>query len=178
MKKNLKTVAILLLLFGLPAGSWYFLNGGLQWRKGKIEDLKPKERFLYNYNFSDEDKTKIFEELSHRTAVVKLNSDLTDKDMTIIDQFRNSPTFMFFVMAKNVRIADAYGKKVPLRYIKTMNITSQNYEYDNAQYLLVDTSGYIRKHYNWGAEEVHKNIVEDLAVLLPRKKSPDIKTKK
>ncbi len=175
--KYLRTIAILLLLFGLPAGSWYFLKDGLNWRKGKMETLKPKERFLEVYDFSDQDKTQIFEELSHRTAIIKLNSDITKDDMRIIDQFDDVPTFMFFVISKNVRIADQFGSKVALRYIKPSSISSKNFEYNSAQYVIVDTSGYIRNFYPWDMEDKMKNIVEDIAVILPRKVTPDIVVK-
>lgn len=173
--KILKTILILLVLFALPAGSWYFLKDGLDWRKAKMEKLQMKEKFLDVYDFTVEEKNVIFEEMAYRTALIKLNSDLDKEDIKLVDQFRKTHTFMFFVMLnRNSRLETSYSSKYPIRYIKSSNMVPKNFEYNNAKYMLVDTSGHIRRVYQWTEEDKMKNIVEDLAVLLPKRPSPDI----
>lgn len=177
--KALKTILILIVLFGLPAGSWYFLRDGFNWRKAKMEQLQKKGKFFDAYEFSSEEKTRIFEELSYRTALIKLNSDIDKDDIALIDQFRKTHTFMFIVMInRNSRLETSFSSKYPIRYIKADNLVPKNFELNNAQYMLVDTAGYIRNYYLWDNDEKMTSIVEDLAVVLPKRPTPDISTEK
>jgi len=175
--KIVRTIVILIVLFGLPAGSWYFLKDGFNWRKAKMEQLQKKEKFFDAFDFSADDKNRLFEEMTYRTSLIKLNSDITKRDNELIKQFKNTHTFMFFVLTgTNSKLKDNFSSKVPLRYIQASNTSPKNFEYNNAQYMIVDTAGYIRNFYEWSDDDKMVDIVEDLAVILPKRKTPDIST--
>ena len=53
--KIFKSIIVIIILFGMPLASWYFLKGGLDWRKSKIVELAPKGRFISAFNFENAD---------------------------------------------------------------------------------------------------------------------------
>lgn len=167
-----------MLLFGLPAGSWYFLKDGFNWRKAKLVELAPKGRFLDTYNFTSEDKAKIFEQTTYKTTLVKLNEDLEKDDLALIDQFKKSRTFLFLVLSDHLITHEEFSSKQPLRYINASTIKTKDNQFRNANYMLIDTGGIIRQYYEGTDRETLTSIVEDIAVVLPRKITPDIEMKK
>lgn len=175
--KIFKTILILIVLFGLPAGSWYFLKDGLDWRKEKMESLKPQGKFFDAYSFTNKDKTLIFEQASNKTTVFKINNDMDKNDMALVEQFRKVKSFMFIILTTNPTISGEFSSKVPIRYIDVSTLSPNNYEHNSAQYMLVDTAGVIRSIYPWDMKEKFKKLTEDIAVVLPRRQSPDIVTK-
>lgn len=176
--KAIKTIGILILLFGLPAGSWLFLKDGFNWRKAKLEELAPKGKFLDAYNFSILDKEKISQQITTTTTLVKLNEDLGQDDLSLIDQFKNSQTFRFLVLSDHAITPRDYGPKQTLKYIYATPIQANNETFRNANYILCDTGGIIRQYYEGFDHNTITKIVEDIAVVLPRKVTPDIETKK
>jgi len=173
--KYLKTILVLLLLVGLPLGSWYFLKSGLDWRKGKVVELEKKEVFLQAFYFSVDDKNKLYEIMAHRTNVIKKQGALSTNDELIIDQFEDAYTFQFLSLDGNE--ADPKGgwsSKSVVRYYSPDNISSISSQIKDWNYMLVDTSGYIRQYYLGEDKQVMKLLVEDIAVILPRKKEKDI----
>lgn len=167
-----------MILFGLPAGSWYFLKDGFNWRKAKLEELAPKGRFLDSYDFSSLEKGKIFEETTYKTTLVKINEDLSKNDITLIDQFKKSRTFLFLVLSDHLITHEEFSSKQPLRYINASSIKTSNEQFKNANYMLLDTAGVVRQYYSGTDKETLTKIVEDIAVILPRKITPDIEMKK
>lgn len=175
--KNLKSIVLLLILFALPAASWYFLKGGLDWRKSKVVELAPKERFLNVFNFTNKDKDALFEIMTHKTCVVKFKEDLTELDQTMIDQFRNAHTFQFVLMSKTVDQPNEWSSKSVERYYKPQSMATKLDKYANSNYVIVDTAGFIRQYYKGDSKATLTSIIEDMAVILPRKKEKDIKMK-
>lgn len=178
MKKKLKSLAVILILFGLPVASWYFLKGGLDWRKSKVVELAPKERFLNVFNFTNSDKDALFEIMTHKTCIVKFKEDITDIDQSMIDQFRNAHTFQYLLMSKTVEQPNEWSSKSVERYFKPENMSTKLEKYANSNYVVVDTAGFIRKYYTGDSRDVLTSIIEDMAVILPRKKEKDIVMKK
>ena len=176
--KAIKTIGIIILLFGLPAGSWLFLKDGFNWRKAKMEELAPKGKFLDAYNFSILDKGKIYQQTIKKTTLVKLNKDLSQDDLSLIDQFKNSQTFLFLVLSDHEITPRDYDPKQTLKYIYATSVQAKNENIRNANYMLYDTGGVIRQFYEGLDHNTITKIVEDIAVVLPRKVTPDIETKK
>jgi len=173
--KYFKTILVVILLAGLPLGSWYFLKSGLEWRKAKVVDLEKKEIFLKAIGFSVDDKNKLYEIMAHRTNVVKKRGALSANDEAIIDQFEDAYTFQFLSLDGNE--ADPKGgwtSKSVVRFYSPDNISSNSTQIKDWDYMLVDTSGFIRQYYLGEDKQVMKLLVEDIAVILPRKKEKDI----
>lgn len=176
--KIIKSIAILAVLIGLPAGSWYFLKDGFDWRKAKLEELAPKGTFFDAFPFNDNDKEKLFREITYKTTLVKVNEDLSKDDLALIDQFRKSYTFLFLVMTEDPAAREDYSSKQPLRYMIPSTMTPSDDRLKNASYLLLDTASVIRQYYTGTDHETLTQIVEDIAVVLPRHVTPDIEMKK
>ncbi len=172
--KYFKTILVLLLLIGLPIGSWYFLNSGLEWRKDKISDLKTKDRFMDAYSFTNQDKTRLYEIMAHRTSVVKLKGTLSNLDSSLIDQFKNAYTFQFVSFDKTMTKSQGWSSKSVVHYYKPESSDAKFNRIKDADYALVDTSGFVRQYYEGSSKQVLNILVEDVAVILPRKKSKDI----
>jgi len=176
--KIIKSIAIIAVLIGLPAGSWYFLKDGFDWRKAKLEELAPKGTFFDAFNFNNEDKEKLFREITYKTTLVKVNEDLSKDDIDLIDQFKQSYTFLFLVMTEDPKAREDYSSKQPLRYLIPSTMTPSDTRYKDASYMLLDTSMTIRQFYTGTDHETLTQIVEDIAVVLPRHVTPDIEMKK
>lgn len=177
--KYIKSILLLMLLVGLPLVSWYFLNSGLEWRKSKVSDLKAKDIFLKSYQFSAEDKNNLFEIMTHRTCVVKLSDEkLNDNDKAIIDQFNKAHTFKFVSLSKTDGNNNSWTSKSAVRYFKPSTTEPVLSELKGMNYVLVDTAGYIRQYYKGSRKQDLARLVEDIAVILPRKKPKDIVLKK
>jgi len=176
--KYLKGIGVIVLLFLLPLGSWYFLQSGLDWRKAKRETLQKKVRFMTAYNFTNADKDKLFELSVRKTNVVKTNGELTELDKALIAQFQNSHTFQFLVMSDGVATPEHLSSKDVRRYFDPQNQKAKHEYLANADYLLVDTMGYIRQYYQGKEKESLNYLVEDVALILPKTKTRDILMKR
>lgn len=176
--KYIRTIAIMILLFGLPAGSWYFLNSGLDWRKAKRETLKQKVRFITSHNFTSADKDKLFEIAVKKTNVVKLNGDVSELDEELIRQFKNSHTFQFLVIADGAQKPAGLSSKEVKKYFDPEQQEVAHDYLKGADYLLVDTTGYIRQYYTGTDKSTLNFLVEDVALILPKTKTRDILMKR
>jgi len=176
--KYLKGIGVIILLFLLPLGSWYFLQSGLDWRKAKRETLKKKVRFMTAYDFSNADKDKLFELSVRKTNVVKTNGNLTDLDKSLIKQFQNSHTFQFLVISDGVPKPEYLSSKSVQRYFDPENQNAKHDYLQAADYLLVDTLGYIRQYYEGKDKSTLNYLVEDVALILPKVQTRDILMKR
>jgi len=172
--KYLKVIVILMLLVGLPLGSWLFLKSGLDWRKGKVTELKAKDQFFSAFEFSKADKDKLYEIMAHRTCVVKLNEPVGAEDEELIDQFKDAYTFKFVSFERTDAQAQSWSSKSAVRYYKPESQAPRYNRIADVDYVLVDTTGFVRNYYEGTGKRILNAIVEDVAVILPRKKPKDI----
>ncbi len=143
----------MVMLFGLPAASWYYLQSGYDYRKEALDDLAPK------FSFSDSDVSlwfgakEISRELIGKTTCISFSENAVF-DSTYVDQYKNSYSFQFMkddaLKIRGVAVGDYY---------------------------LVDTSGAIRYIYTDERSDLTK-LIEHTAIILPRQKQKDINLKK
>ena len=172
--RALKTIVILAILIGLPAGSWYFLKFGYNWRKDKIELLKPKGHFLKDLAWSEEEKSELYAAMFFKTNIVQIGGEIGDDQEKIIDQFRKAPTFQWIVLLESDQIAPKVSTKDVKKYINVQSIFDNNSEYASAKYMIVDTAFQIRQIYSTGSEEELGQLVEDYSLSIPKQKDKDI----
>lgn len=141
----------------VPLGSWYYLKKGLDYRKGALEDLKPKGVI----QMSDND----LHTFKGKTTLWVLDFDKAKESLPpIVDQFSDAYTFQLagnFTEYKNTYTPDSL---------------IQVYNTDQAVFALVDTAQQIRNFYSAEKEEL-RMMVEHLAIILPNAKDKDIKMK-
>ncbi len=175
--KIFKSIIVIIILFGMPLASWYFLKGGLDWRKSKIVELAPKGRFISAFNFENADKNRLFELMTHKTCVVKFKGEMSDLDQSMISQFKNAHTFQYIILSQDSEIPSGWSSKSLERYYRPQNVTPRGGKYPKLDYMIVDTSGFIRQSYVGNSNSTLTALVEDLAVILPRKPEKIIKLK-
>ena len=87
MRKFTVAVVLLIVLVGLPIGSWYYLQTGFNYRKEALEYLKPKGEITI------EDQSL---ELKNYTTLIQLNEDHEELLKKVYDQYSSSNTFQLF----------------------------------------------------------------------------------
>ena len=154
--KYFKSVLVIMLLVGLPAGSWYFLQHGLEWRREKRTELVPKGNLLTDNNWTETQKQSLTALFKDKTSLVTLSNKYTDRELEVVNQFKDAFTF---------QALNNSNLEVPLNGL-----------YD-ANYIVIDTSLNVRQKYIGQGEQIITRIVEDIALLLPKQKGRDIKMK-
>ncbi len=157
MKKYLKAVVLFSVLIIAPLGSWYFLDSGLEWRKMKRGELAAKTKIIEHLSAAGQDVAAIF---NQRTTVLKISGDPVPKDEVIIDQYKDGHTFQW----------------MDLTSIRGLAVL-ENSTYANHDYLLIDTGMQVRRAYKQTENLMYSQLVEDIALILPKKKPIDIKMK-
>ena len=176
--KYIKTIGIIFILFVLPGGSWYFLQSGLDWRKEKRETLKQKVRFITSHDYTLKDKERLFELTAKRTNVIKLKGELTSLDQELIRQFKNTFTFQFLLLSDGILPPAGLSSKEVTKYYDPQQQNPTVDMFKNADYILTDTTGYIRQVYYGSKKETMTALVEDVALILPKVKTRDILMKR
>ncbi|NNE26063.1 MAG: hypothetical protein HKN09_04420 [Saprospiraceae bacterium] len=173
--KIIKSIVVLLVIFGLPLGSWYFLKYGYNWRKDKIEVLQPKGHFLKDIPWTDEERTELYSSMFFKTNIVQLGGEVGPSQELIIDQFRKANTFQWLVLLPESEKAPRISTKDVKKYVNVQSIFDQNSEYASAKYMIVDTAFQIRQMYMNGDDADLGKLVEDYSLSIPKRKERDIK---
>lgn len=187
MRKALQFAALFLLLVGLPAGSWYYLQKGLDYRLETMGQLTDHGDFklltsstsgeeekasvrVINFLAGDEGErsqqglllSKLYEQFDKREDF-QLVTFWDSTTVSELDRFRadygleEEPQCMFAPLA-----GDTWTK-----FIQTYEKEPGSTEHYMA---LVDMEGNIRNFYVQQDKEKVKDLVEHIALLLPMKK--------
>jgi len=187
--------ALILILVVLPAVSWFYLRGGLRWRRDAVAELSAYGK-IRSAPIIWQDHTK--EDLL-KSKVVVVHSfgddpDLTDANKKILDtgeklykQFGNNPNFRLAMIFKGGTAEfRSYAQTLPSADYATwvwtggvgswQAILQNGYEYycksekvdpDPEYYALADTTGTIRRYYNALDDREVDRMVQHIALLLP-----------
>lgn len=148
--------AVVFMLFVLPAGSWWYLSSGYNYRKDNLEQLKEKGSFERKLGLVAEPlKSELISKLKDKVTVLVMNpGGLDAKQQDVID-----------------RIADKYGDRDFFQVVEEHSIKL------GSSIFLVDRDLQIRNTYNWDKENV-KKLVEHTAIMLPIPKRETISLKR
>ena len=147
--KKIGVIVVLTMLVAFPAISWYYLRGGINYRKEPFAEMVSKGPFdasLLNKSLQDK--------IQNHVTIVDLNgSDKTAKEL--LSQFDKVNEFLFLSQHQ----------------VDTLQITSEALSaykttYTNADYVLVDLEGNVRSTYKDNTDD-HKLLVKHVAILLP-----------
>ncbi len=194
--KIFRVAAILLLLIGLPAGSWYYLSGGVNWRKTALNELRGHYGQIASAYIMYPDGTKE-DRLKSKVCVIHLfgdHPDLTDVNRKVLDtgqklfeQFGKNENFRVALISENATAEfRSYMQKLPCSDYATWvsiggvgqwtTVVRNGYEYylrDTKEdavpeyYALCDTAGTIRRFYDANNEKEVGRMVEQITILLP-----------
>ncbi len=161
--KYLVSSVVFILIAVVPFGSWYYLQTGLNYRKDALKELEPRGLFS-----SDGFDNSI---LKSKTTLLQLK-EVDEKVLPeIFDQYNKSETYQVIAIESPVEPYDNW---------KTISLEDANRissKYDNAGFILVDTSMMVRNTYAADMDGVRR-MIEHTSIILPRIKEIDIKLKK
>ena len=189
--------ALFLILVALPAGSWLYLRGGLNWRKQAVSELASYGKIRGAYIIW-QDRTKE-DLLDGKVVVVHLfgedpqisaeNRKILDTGERLFKQFGQNEHFRLAMISKGGSAEfRSYAQTLPSADYATwvwtgglgswQTILQNSYESyclaekvspDPQYYALADTSGTIRRFYNALDEKQLDRMVQHIALLLPTK---------
>jgi hypothetical protein len=192
-----KMFLLFVLLIAAPAMSWYYLSGGLKWRKDAIAELgsygaiKPVwmiDEKLVKSNLVDKKVCAVYF-FGENPDLTPSNKKILDIGKGLQDQFQKTNKFRNLVIWENATPAFkasfdemAKGEDNAWQYTAGLGgwktILSNQYEYFTLhekitkpaeQYFAVsDTTGTIRRFYDANDPEQMKRMVQHIAILLPR----------
>lgn len=183
MRKIFQFAALFLLLIGLPAGSWYYLQLGLDYRKETMGQLQDHGAFTLKTNHTPvgEGSVRVINFLSATNADTK--GPLLAK---LYEQFDKREDFELVTFVDTTAFADLATFRTTyqleeepqcsfpsLKAAEWQAFVSTHESGAKAEvpYLaLVDVKGNIRNFYEQEDEEAVKQLVEHIAFLLPIKK--------
>jgi len=154
--RYLVAAAVIFMLFVLPAGSWWYLSSGYNYRKSNLEQLEVKGRIDGKLGLVAEPlKTELFTKLKDKVTVLVMNpGGLNTSQQDVID-----------------RIADKYGDRDFFQVVEEHSIKL------GSSIFLVDRDLQIRNTYNWDKDSI-KKLVEHTAIMLPIPKRETISLKR
>lgn len=160
--KYLVSAVVFILLFVVPAGSWYYLQSGLDYRRAALAELEPKGKFAVD-GISDE-------MLKAKTTLIQTTDVGEDVLTEIYDQYKKSETFQVMTSQPSI---ESFGSWRVIDVDLTRRISST---YGGAGFVLVDTAMMVRNTYPADLNGVRK-LIEHTSIVLPRVREMDIKLK-
>jgi hypothetical protein len=161
--KYLVSSVVFILIAIVPFGSWYYLQTGLNYRKEALKELEPKGLFS-----ADGFDNSI---LRSKTTLFQLKDVEENVLPKIFEQYNKSKTYQ--VVAIDTPDEPQSNWKV----ISSDLANTISSKYDNAGFILVDTSMMVRNSYPADMDGVRR-MIEHTSIVLPRIKEMDIKLKK
>jgi len=175
--KYLKATVVVLLIFGLPAGSYLYLRSGFMFRKDTLEFLQEKTPLTSSQNLFLENKAlDVFPKLYNGvTLFQRIQSSQDTVDLYFLAESLE-PRTDFNLVA----IADSNHYRLINDTIFTRSITriqsdktSVSNFFEEDRFLLAKDS-FIRMDYGYSVQEM-LDVYEHAVVLLPMKKRDKVK---
>lgn len=195
-KIHWKVVGMLfLILIILPAGSWYYLTKGYNYRKELLEDLKEPIGEVPNYQLMTADgKPFDFSSIKDNTAIIQfLGQDALQKDflwqrmIKLHEQFDDRNDIKFISHIPNANLSTlpkdtAQWKVVTGTEMELDRIARENYKTEwkegesvvnNSRLILLD-SAQIRNYYDANVPFEMGRLLEHVTIVMPRIQEKDI----
>lgn len=158
---------VVIMIFVLPAGSWYYLSSGYDYRVTLQEEVKVKESIedLF-YGLSEDEFQKINEACQGRYTVMHVQGMPSSSEQSMLD-----------------RLEDKYGGREGFQ-IKVLSqiadvpnaVRSNLSKYPDARIILIDDELNLRNAYSYSTEDIKKLIEHSSAILpIPKKQKVFLK---
>ncbi len=185
-RSRLLVLIALLVLFGLPAISWFYLREGVDFRRRMAQELTPKDTLPPNLKLATSGDTLVLAALEGNAVFIWTLEGAPDDEAD--RAIRRADTLM-----------QGFGKEERFRMVTLVpqtrpqpNLPSGKYRHwlvattprENALWpdtldapvkgLVADTSLVVRHYYDLSDRAGWSKLVEHLAVLIPQQPKPDI----
>jgi len=156
--KTLRGLAIVLVIFVLPAGSWYYLQQGYNYRLNALQELEPKGQF--ERLALEQGKEDLFEE---KVTLICLCGDASKEELATLDQIEEKYDSRGFQLIK----------------LKSQDPDAQllRSKYGTDKLILVDKDREFRSSYTFASEDI-KEVVKHVAIVIPLPSRKKIKLKR
>ena len=158
--KAITKIALVALIVGFPLASWYYLTIGLNYRKQALADLKPKGEWIMN----GVDQLDV----ADRVSVVFSGEELRDDMQLIYNQYKSNPLFQIVELAQDTTSNSPWKKVLFNNQSLKDSVTTTIF--------LLDQKRQLRRSYGTERKDLGQ-LVEHIAVVLPRDPELDIKMK-
>jgi len=175
MKKLFVPIFVLTLLIVLPLISWYYLQRGLTWRRGAMEELEMHgsvKDLVINaskgipFRFDDRKGSSI---IIHRLKCS--GSEEIDRITKVVQQFGSRPDVEFIIFGDCIdRLSDSVFKGACLTNKNLCDQLSQeifNIGHEQNALAFIDGTGEIRIYYKGNDLADWKRLVEHISMMLP-----------
>ena len=156
--KYLRGLAVVLVIFVLPAGSWYYLQSGYNYRLNALKELEPKG--IFEYISLEKDDSELFDE---KISLICFCADVGNENLATL-----------------VRIEEKYDS----RGFQLIKLEQENDEYDSLykkygpkKLILIDKDREYRRSYSFDEGEI-KDLVQHAAIVIPLPSRKKIKLKR
>lgn len=156
--KHITTIALVLVLFALPLGSWYYLQQGYNFRKEALVKLEPKGEFM-GLTDNIEGAAKIGEDI----VMICLCKELSQEQEIILNEVEERYNSRGFTIIRLTGQEDEYK--------------SLESKYNSDQLVLLDKDEEVRSSYTFSKEDT-KDFIEHIAIILPFPKRKTVKLKR
>ncbi|MCI5080864.1 MAG: hypothetical protein MRY78_04185 [Saprospiraceae bacterium] len=206
-KKNSRNIiqylALFLMLIAFPAGSWFYLQKGFEFRKESMDKLQELGTFpnLSFLNYTGD--TLSSESLNEKVVLAgvfslsgnDLDASLKEKLSKLYDQFESRKDFVMLVHLLNADSAQVVNRGEALLaelafdqperfYVAggTTKLALDQYkmpvsesELKSGQHIILcDAKQTIRNHYDLNKEEEVRELIHHITIVLPRLQEKDI----
>lgn len=184
------TVTLILILFLLPFGSWYYLNSGLKWRKHAQEALQGKTPFPATDLVSTRGKKVGAEQLGNHVSLItmmKCDSSAAQQEFVqgLYAQFKETGKANFIFLDTCSGASSSWVDSININGYRIQCQDSLNacdpiwlHWQAGFTYGLIDRDGIIRNYYKAQTREEKRMLVEHMAILLPRERSEKVELKR
>ena len=169
MQKHFNGILLLLVLVGLPFGSYLYLKSGFQFRKNLIDELQTTAALKDTLT---QDGALV--PTRGRCTVVNISGN-TQNQISLYDQFKDAKGFQLVGSIDSLTMSEYSDKRqkniaaaLSKNYYKLDSAKMASFQqlYPNTQFIILDTMGLVRKLYAGGKEDM-KKIAGHITVLLP-----------
>lgn len=173
------------LLVLAPIVSYFYLDSGYEYRKMSLELLKPKGE-VQPFNFAiDAERSIEDDRLSSKVTVMAFTEDKKEEDLffeQLLGQYGEREEFqiMHMIVGSTDQTSNDQGNIITFH---SNEATAQTF-FENSitdtipltlpTYVLIDTASQIRRLYQGDRKEVKRELIEHIAIVLPRTKKSDI----
>lgn len=156
--KYLRGLAVVFVIFVLPAGSWYYLQSGYNYRVGALQELEPKGQLI---PLAKEKETKDL--ITDKVTLICLCEGVSDEDMTTL---------------KNIEEKyDSRGFQVIRLAQSDADYQSLKNKYGPDPLILIDIKRQLRNTYTLSPDDI-KEVVKHIAIVIPMPSRQKIKLKR
>jgi len=156
--KYLRGLAIVVVIFVLPAGSWYYLQSGYDYRLNALQELEPKGQ-LQKLNL-DQDQPEFF---YGKVTLICLCETVSSQDLSTLEQIEEK--------------YDSRGFQLLKWSSSDVDFQNLNGKYGKDNLILVDKDRELRSTYSFEEDEI-KDLVKHIAIVIPLPTRKKIKLKR